>query len=182
MGEPISQDLMQAPVSGVNLAPGPLAAQLGSGETLLVFLRHLGCTFCRETVLDLRRAAEADPAYPKVLFFFMGSPREGRGFMQRFWPRGHAIADPDKRFYQAFGVERGGLLQMFGPAVWRAKDRAAGKGHTNGERIGDIWMLPGVFRVRDGQVVWRHHPRHAGDHPDFAALGRPAQPRPVSGR
>jgi hypothetical protein len=30
--------------------------------------------------------------------------------------------------------------------------------------------MPGVFLVEDGRVVWQHDYRHAGDHPDFAAI------------
>lgn len=166
----IPPEILSAPVAGVNLFPGPLRSQLAAGGTLLVFLRQLGCTFCRETVAELRSAATADPSYPPVLFFFMGSPREGRAFMQRYWPAARAVSDPAKRFYAAFGIERGGLLQMFGPAVWRAKQRAAAKGHSNGERIGDLWMLPGIFVVRDERIAWAHEPRHAADHPDFRSI------------
>lgn len=170
LGGPLAEEILSAPVGGVNLTLGTFRHQLSPEGTLLVFLRHFGCTFCRETVSDLRACAEADPTYPSVLFFFMGSPREGRGFLQRYWPGARAISDPEKRFYAAFGVERGGLLQMFGPAVWRARRRAEGKGHGNGERSGDLWMLPGVFLVRNERVVWAHAARHAADHPDFPRI------------
>ncbi len=178
MPEPLAipEAVLVSPVAGVNLVPGPLRSQLDRRGTLLVFLRHFGCMFCRETVSDLRALAEARSDYPRVLFFFMGSPREGRAFLLRYWPAARAIADPEKRFYTAFSVERGSLLQMFGPAVWRAKRRAEEKGFENGERIGDIWMMPGAFLVRDERVVWTHVPRHAGDAPDFARLD-PGAPR-----
>lgn len=39
---PIDPTLLARPVSGRNLAGGTLAEALGSGVTLLVFLRHLG--------------------------------------------------------------------------------------------------------------------------------------------
>ena len=39
---PLSADLLEAPTEGRNLAVGPLAAQLGSEPTLVVFLRHFG--------------------------------------------------------------------------------------------------------------------------------------------
>jgi len=50
----ITDEILDAPVSGVNLAPGTLRAQLGERPTLLVFLRHFGGIFCREAVADLR--------------------------------------------------------------------------------------------------------------------------------
>ena len=81
-----------------------------------------------------------------------------------------AVADPERRIYAAFGVDRGNVLQMFGPAVWKAKRRAEAKGHGNGERVGDIWMMPGTFLVRGDRVIWAHRHRHAADHPDFARI------------
>jgi len=167
---PLPARVFDAPVTGVNLVPGSLRDQLAPDGTLLVFLRHFGCIFCRETVADLREVAEKDPEFPKVLFFFEGTPTEGRAFLRRYWPRAHAVADPRKRFYEAFGVERGGLRQTLGPAVWGAARRARAKGLSQGPRAGDVWRMPGVFLVRDGAVVWSHDFRHAGELFDFAAI------------
>lgn len=157
-------------VSGVNLIPGSLGDQLGRGPTLLVFLRHFGCIFCRETVADLRAASERHEGYPGVLFFFQGSPTEGRAFLRRYWPRASAVADPKRRFYEAFGLERGSLLQTLGPSVWAARRRASGKGHQSGARSGDVWMMPGVFLVEKDGILWRHDYHHAGERPDWEAI------------
>jgi len=141
-----------------------------AGLALLIFLRHFGCIFCRETESELRRTCEADPRFPRLLFFFQGSPTEGRAFLRRYWPDARAIADPEKSFYSAFGIGRGGLRQMFGPGVWSAARRARNKGLSQGARSGDIWMMPGVFLVDDGHIVWAHEYSHAGDHPDFQCI------------
>jgi hypothetical protein len=156
-------------VNGVNLMPGSLRDQLADRVTLLVFLRHFGCAFCRETVADLRETARA-PAYPAVLFFYQGTPTEGRAFLRRDWPDVRAVADPELAFYEAFGVDRGSLLQMFGPGVFAAGLRARRRGFENGERTGDIYRMPGAFLVRGERVLWQHRYRHAGDHPDFASV------------
>ena len=160
-------------MKGVNLAPGSLRDQLGDEPRLLVFLRHFGCTFCRETVSDLRAAAEGSPDYPPVLFLFQGTPREGRAFLRHYWPEAHAISDPELELYDAFGVNRGSFLQMLGPRVWNAKRRASRKGHMSGELDGDLWRLPGLFVVRGERILWSHDFRHAADHPDFETI--PAQ-------
>ena len=62
-------------------------------------------------------------------------------------------------------------MKMLGPSVWSANSRAVSKGHSNGERSGDIWRLPGVFLVNDNKVLWSHDFRHAGDLPDYRAIG-----------
>jgi len=157
-------------VTGVGLVPGTLRDQLSDEVSLLVFLRHFGCIFCRETVADLREATAARADYPSVLFFFQGSTTEGRAFLRRYWPEARAVADPDLHFYELFGIRQASLLEALGPSVLAARSRARAKGHENGPRSGDIWRMPGVFAVRGEQILWAYHPRHAADHPDFARI------------
>jgi hypothetical protein len=168
--ERIPKSSLERGVSGVNLMPGCLRDQIGVRETLLVFLRYFGCIFCREMVADVRAAAEQDAGYPDVLFFFQGSPTEGRAFLRRYWPEARAVADADHAFYEDFGVERGGLLDVLGPRALLATRRAKAKGHEFGERSGDVWRMPGLFLVRDEQVLWQHQFSHQADHPRFAAI------------
>jgi hypothetical protein len=168
--ERLSAEILDTPVSGVNLMPGPLRDQLDDeAPTLLVFLRHFGCIFCRETVAELREAA-GRPGFPPVIFFFQGSPTEGKAFLRRDWPDVRAVADPHARFYEAFGVGRMSPLQMLRPGLWAAERRAKAKGLEGGARSGDIWRMPGIFLVRGDRVLWQHDFRHAGDAPDFAAI------------
>jgi len=167
VGEAIPDVLLDETVGGVNLVPGTLRDQLGDGATLVVFLRQLGCIFCRAMVGALRDASTRNPGYPPVLLFFQGTGTEGRVFLSRSWPEASAVADRPKRFYEAFGVERGGLWEMFGPGVWSARRGARAAGFEQGKTLGDAFMMPGVFWVEDGRVRWRHRFRHAGDAPDF---------------
>lgn len=154
---------------GVGLSPGSLRDQIGDRPTLLVFLRHFGCIFCKETVADLRAAAEAADHYPDILFFTQGTPRESRAFL-RDWPGARAVSDPEMSFYDAFGIRRASFLEALGPKVLKARGRARAKGHQNGKPSGDVWRMPGCLLVEGSRVVWRYEPTHAADHPDFATL------------
>lgn len=165
----IPDEVLDEPVTGFNLMPGTLRDQLGDAPTLLVFLRHFGCVFCRETVAELRLASAASD-FPPMLFFFQGTATEGRAFLRRDWPSVRAIADPALRLYEAFGVERMAWLDMLRPGLWAAERRARGKGFEQGERSGDIWRMPGVFLVQGARILWAHEFRHAGDLPDFSAV------------
>lgn len=152
------------PVAGRNLRPGTLRDQLGPDPVMLVFLRHLGCLFCREVVRDVRRRAEVD-AVPRTVFVHQGEVAEGDAFFGRLWPEAAAISDPGGVLYRAFGVERGNLGQMFGPSSFACALRAAAKGNGVGRKVGDAWTLPAVVLIaEDGVVLWEHHGRHAGDH------------------
>lgn len=166
----IPPEIMDTPVSGSNLVPGRLRDQLDERPALLVFLRHFGCLFCRETVADLRALAERDPAFPPVLFFTQATALELRAFLRRDWPSARAIADPERRFYAAFGVDRMNPLGMLRPALWAAQRRAQAKGFESGEKSGDVWRMPGVFLVRGAQLLWSHEFQHAGDHPDWERI------------
>lgn len=117
-------------------------------------------------------AVEADSTYPDVLLFYQGSLEDGAAFFRRLWPEARAVSDLPQTFYTAFGIQRGGLKAMFGPEVWACGVRAAAKGHFIGAPVGDPWLMPGLFLADGAQIIWRHDFRHAGDHPDFAAIPR----------
>jgi len=161
--------LLDVPVSGCRLRPGTFRDQLDPGGTLVVFLRHLGCIFCRECVTDLA-ADRVRESLPPVLFVHPAGVAEGNAFFAKFDPAARGISDPECRFYEGFGIGRGGLGQLFGPSVIVCGFRATRKGNGIGPMQGDPWRMPGFFLVRDGEIVWEHTVRHAGDHPDFDRL------------
>ncbi len=145
---------------------------------LLVFLRHLGCTFCREAAADVakqRAAIEREGIIPafvgmadeKVLGEFLEA--YGLGDLPRF-------ADPDRALYRAFGLTRGGLRQLAGPQVLRRGLAAAapawlgGGGHGAGTLRGDGLQMPGVFLLHRGKVIGGYRHRTAADRPDYSSL------------
>lgn len=178
MSRPIDANALATPVEGRNLQPGTLRDQWGEGRTLLIFLRHLGCLFSREVVADVRKAAEADPSYPPVLYVHLGTPADGEAFFGQHDPEARTVADGPGNLYRAFGIKRGSVGQLFSPKVIACGLRASRKGHGAGRPIGDPWMLPGMFVVEGDQILWSHEAKHAADHPDFAripeAVGAPA--------
>lgn len=171
---PIPEAILKQPIEGVNLRAETLEA-LNSRPQLWVFLRHFGCIFCREMVGDLRDAVRQQPDYPQPVFFYQGSPRQGREFFERLWPEATAVADPKLTFYKAMGLGKGGLREMFGGEVWSCGLRAMQKGHFIGQPVGDPWVMPGLFYVDQGRILWQHDFGHAGDHPDVQKLGAQLQ-------
>lgn len=143
--------------SGRRCRLGDLCAE---GPLALVFLRHLGCIFCREHVGRL--AAEAP--HERIHLVAMADPDLAREFLRRY-PTPHAmICDPDRRLFGAFGLERGSLGQLLGPKVWARGAKALAAGYRQGRTVGDPAQLPGAF-VLDGnaRVVWSHLAKHAAD-------------------
>ncbi len=119
---------------------------------------------------EVRRAAETNADYPRVIFFFMAPVETGQQLFQEYWPDAHGVSDPDKFFYQAFGRRRMRMYELLRPGLWLSGLRAFRKGNRQGKVVGDPWQMPGVFLVRGDHVVHQHDYAHSGDHPDFADL------------
>ncbi|MGD1844940.1 MAG: SelL-related redox protein [Salibacteraceae bacterium] len=150
---------------------------------LLVFLRHFGCTFCRETLATLARDKELiEKVGTKVVLVHMIDEKDARKEVVRFGVENIArISDPEKQLYDAFGLHRGSLKQLFGWKMWlRGADAGVLKGHWVGFEKGDGFQMPGVFLLQHGQVTkaYRHHT--AADTPDYRFLATPVAQDKVS--
>ena len=145
---------------------------------LLVFLRHLGCTFCREAATDVseqRQAIEREGVTPAFVGM-LEEPELGE-FLQLYGlgdlPR---FADPSRSLYRAFGLGRGSARQLFGPRVWRRGLAAAapawlgGGGHGVGTLKGDGLQMPGVFLLHEERVIGGYRHETAADRPDYTRL------------
>lgn len=140
---------------------------------LLVFLRHAGCTFCREALSDLaRRRKEIENNGARLVLVHMGSEDHAAKFFSKYGlqdvPR---ISDPHRALYRAFGLRRGTLGELFGPKVWwRAIEAGLFGRHGVGRLVGDGFQMPGVFLIFHGEVLRSYRHTSAGDRPDYLAL------------
>ena len=177
----LSQEQLARPITGVNLRRGTLADQLNGRSALLVFLRHLGCAFCRELVADTRKAVANDPSFPPVIYFFPSPAEAGVDFFEERHPGAAAVGDADLVFYRELGLARASLWQMISPGAFAAVVRAFWKEHRIGGRQGPVTTLPGVLLVDGaGCVLWRHEAKHAGDHPELAKIAEQLRAFPAA--
>lgn len=143
------------------------------GPVLLVFLRHFGCTFCREALADLAaRRREIELNGTRIVVVHMSRPDVAAAMFEEYGLLDlDQISDPECELYRAFGLERGDLTQLFGPMVW-ARGFVAGvlRGHGVGHLQGDGFRMPGVFLVNEGRVVREYRHERASSRPDYAAL------------
>ncbi|MBI4891242.1 MAG: AhpC/TSA family protein [Acidobacteria bacterium] len=140
---------------------------------LLVFLRHAGCTFCREALADLSsRRGEIERDGTRLVLVHMGSEEHAAGFFRQYGlaevPR---ISDPERALYRAFGLPRGSFSDVMGPKVWlRAFQSGVLERHGVGQLVGDGFQMPGVFLVFHGEIVRSYRHQCASDRPDYLAL------------
>ena len=145
---------------------------------LVVFLRHFGCTFCREALEDLARERQAiESGGTKLLFVHMGTPAQGDEVLAAAGLGDVAhVSDPSASLYRAFGLRRGTFGQLFGFRSW-TRGFAARK-HGVGKLVGDGFQMPGVFLVDRGEIVQSFRHASASDVPDYEDLA--ACPVPAS--
>jgi peroxiredoxin len=141
--------------------------------TLIVFLRHLGCTFCREALSDLRKQkAKIESNGVRVALVHMSSEPEAEQFLSRYdlqdMPR---VSDANQAVYRAFGLERGKLLQLFGLKTWvRGFQSVFIGGNRQGLPVGDSFQMPGVFLVFHGEVLKSYRHQSPADRPNYVSL------------
>jgi hypothetical protein len=166
----IDQHILDARIEGINLTSGTLQEEMGNSIVLFIFLRHFGCLFSKEMVIDAKKMMEENPFAPKPIFFYQGTVKDGQSFFDKYWPQARAIADLNQRFYKAFSVKSGGMKEMFGPDVWKCGLRAAAKGLIIGKPIGDPFTLTSTLLAQRNLILWNHQSTHAGDLPDLSKL------------
>ncbi len=154
---------------------GHTLAELSASRPVLVtFLRHAGCTFCREALADLSHARQQLTAdNVQLALVHMGEEDEAsRQFFAAYQMDDvERFSDPHCQLYRALGLMRGSLPQLLGPRIWwRGFLAAIVNRHGFGKLVGDGFQMPGVFVIHHGQVVASYLHRTAADRPDYVAL------------
>ena len=137
---------------------------------LLVFLRHGGCTFCREALADIAaRRHEIEAGGTQIVLAHMGGPEAGRDLLRKYALDDlHQVSDPCGGVYRAFGLRRGNIWKLFGPKVWlRRFEAGILKGHGIGRLAGDPGQMPGMFLIFHGQLLRSYRHQSAADRPDY---------------
>ena len=140
---------------------------------LVVFLRHAGCTFCRQTVRDVvvsKRRIES--AGIRIVFVQLSDASASRQLFSTYGLEDpEYIQDSDQQLYSAFGLRRGGFSALASPKViWSGLRAGLLEGHGIGFPEGDVLQLPGVFLLDDCEVVSSFRHKTAADRPDYQAI------------
>lgn len=153
---------------------------LSTGESLLdaseskllalVFLRHFGCTFTRQILRGLEGIEKEAHHHGAelVLVHMLQSGKEIRYVGESTGvPR---IADPRCELYRAFGLGKGGFLELFGLHVLFRATISIFKGCGVGHLAGDGLQMPGAFLFYRGEIISAQPARSASDLPDLPQL------------
>ncbi len=143
---------------------------------LLVFLRHFGCTFCREALQDLSdRLQEINRGGAQLVLVHMSDRKTADKYLTKYGLKDvPTVSDPGCYFYQGFGLSKGTARQLFGLHSWiRGFEAGVLDGHGVGlQQLGDGFQMPGVFVVSEGKVRGKFIHKLAGDRPNYTDLLR----------
>jgi peroxiredoxin len=143
---------------------------------LLVFLRHFGCTFCREAMSDIAKILDKiHESGLKPVIVHMSEGDIAEGFFEKYKLNGVAhISDPDLSLYEYFGLSKGTFGQLYGLKTWvRGLKAGIIDGH-GGPKLkkgwGDYTQMPGLFILKNCAVKAKFGHKTASDRPDYMAF------------
>ena len=152
---------------------GETLGELTTGRAvLLVFLRHFGCTFCREAVDEVsKKRATLEAGGTRLAFVHLGTEEKANAF---FTPYGledaPRFADPEGKLYEAFGLARAEWRQYLNQESILRMLVAWLNGNFVGLPAGDVQRMPGAFLVKDGEIRKSFRHKLVSDRPDYLAL------------
>jgi peroxiredoxin len=143
---------------------------------VLGFTRHFGCPQCKEMVDSLAASApEINARGLSLAIITQGSPEAARAFCEERAPDQLCLADPERKAYRAYGLERANIWQTFlSWRVWRSNRRLKQERGWITElppEGQDAMQLAGMFVIgRDGRIRLPYYYDDIADHPPVDLL------------
>lgn len=163
--------------AGVQTESGLAVLQLlAESPVLLVFLRHFGCAFCRQTISDVADVHERlRKLSVRPVFVHMGPPEIARvTFAHYRIEHVERVCDPDASLYAKFGLGKRSIYRQ--PFEWSVLKSWFLDGtlfkHGFGKVHGDGDQMHGVFFLRGTKIVRSFVHKSFADRPDYLRLVR----------
>ena len=140
---------------------------------LLVFLRHFGCTFCRQTLFDLsEKQNNILKNGAKVVLVHMVNESEANEIIQKYGLSNiEHISDREQLLYKSFQLRRGTFNQLLGLKVLiKGLKVNYLKKVGIGSAQGDIYQMPGLFLIEKGKITKKQISKLASDVPDYDSI------------
>jgi hypothetical protein len=148
---------------------------LDESPLLLIFLRHFGCSFCRQTLDDvsrIRNTIEAKGIRP--VFVHLGTPERAKPYFDYYHLSDvERVSNPEASLYarSVFQLPRKNVFShLLVPAVWKAWLQGAVRKHGIGMIKEDGDQMPGIFYLRDRAIVRAFRYKTIADEPDYLKL------------
>jgi len=142
-----------------SVAPRDLSYELDENHHhVVILMRHLGCTFTRELIINLSKILDEKVVTDKkITLVHMGDDSELRAFLEKSMDKKivsqiSLISDPQKAIYKSFSLPSGQLKGLFGLKELTRGLSATLKGAKLGPLRGDGTQLGGMFAFEGSQL------------------------------
>lgn len=155
--------------------PVPVSSLWSQRPLLLAFTRHFGCTQCKEMLEELSQGKQRiEEAGLNIAVVTQGTPAITAIFASEYAPGLATYSDPERKAYEAFGLERGNLFQTFlNPKVWSAVAKSSKKGYAVEPAPAgqDAMQMSATFIInQQGKIILPYYYDHIADHPPLDLL------------
>ncbi len=146
-----------------------------ASPVLLVFLRHFGCSFCRQAISDVAELrGELDRRGVRPVFVHLGTPERAKPFFD-YYGIGDVerVSDPEAAVYQnpVFAISRiHPALTLFQPSVWMGWFKGALFKHGIGAIKEDGKQMQGIFFLKGPKIVREFRYKTIADEPNYLKL------------
>ncbi len=152
-----------------------LLALSDASPILLIFLRHFGCSFCRQTLDQVSRIrTHLQERGVRPVFVHLGSPERAKPYFDHYaLSDAERVSDPEASLYgqPVFALPRRHvLLNLLEWKVWKVWLQGVVFKHGIGLLREDSNQMPGIFYLRDRTVVRAFRYRTIADEPDYLKL------------
>jgi peroxiredoxin len=151
--------------------PVRLSSLWGRQVLILAFTRHFGCPQCKDMVDQLVGASPAlrDNGMALALVT-QATPEETKVFCEQRAPGVLCLADPERKAYRAYGLQRANIWQSFlSLHVWRSNWRLKRERGWSTELPPagqDAMQMAGTFVIApDGRIRLPYYYDDIADHP-----------------
>ena len=143
---------------------------------LMVFLRHFGCTFCRQAMDDVAGVKDGLTARGvRPVFVHVGTPERAKPYFDYFGLSDvERVSDPDAQLYRSPGFQLARTHPLSHFLLWRVwKGWLSGALFKHGFGLmfrEDTHQMPGVFVLKERQVVSGLRLKRISDRPDYLGM------------
>jgi peroxiredoxin len=152
-----------------------LLALAEASPVLLIFLRHFGCSFCRQAISDVADLkSELDRRGVRPVFVHLGTPERAKPFFD-YYGIGDVerVSDPEAVVYQLpmFALPRmHPALTLLQPTVWIGWLKGSLFKHGIGAIKEDGHQMQGVFFLKGPKIVRQFRYKTIADEPNYLKL------------
>jgi peroxiredoxin len=171
------QDGLTAVLTGTHTESGRTLLELVDEQPLLVvFLRHFGCTFCRQAIDDVSHVKDELAARGvRPVFIHVGTPERAKPYFDYYGLSNvERVSDPEARLYKSpgFDLSRTHPMSHFLlPSAWKGWLSGALFKHGFSPVLReDAHQMPGVFFLKDRRVERAVRCKRISDRPDYLGL------------